>query len=98
MGVEALIWGLIGGVASEVSGIYDLRRHDPSNWPHYMKLKSYWAVTAIMACIGAALAYAYSRSGIAVRPILAINVGASAPLILRQLKRTTPRPGPGSVN
>lgn len=91
--MDVLIWGLLGGVASEVSGVYELRRQDPSNWPSYMRMLSYWLVTAVMACLGGVLAYAYAESGIQVEPILAINVGASAPLILRQLKRTTPRPG-----
>jgi hypothetical protein len=95
--VGVLLWGVLGGLAAEFVGIYELRHHDPSNWPSYMRNRWFWIFSAIMAIIGGALAYAYSDSGSDISPVLAINVGASAPLILRQAKRAAPTIEPGSI-
>lgn len=54
--------------------------------PDYAKSWSYWLVTLIMALTGGVLVLMYQASeGVDLNPILAVNIGASAPLILGAL-------------
>jgi hypothetical protein len=51
-----------------------------------------------MLLSGGVLVVIYMKSNIAVAPILALNVGASAPLILGSLVAQAPAIPPGNVN
>jgi hypothetical protein len=51
-----------------------------------------------MPFIGGVLAHAYQDSGAILNPILAINIGASAPLILKTLASAVPSIGTRKVN
>lgn len=49
--------------------------------------------------VGGVIAYAYQASGVVLNPILAINIGASAPLILKSFTLAVPAAvGRGKVN
>lgn len=50
----------------------------------------YWASFLIMPLLGGAIAHAYVSSSTNLTPILAINVGVSAPLILRTMAQVNP--------
>jgi hypothetical protein len=50
----------------------------------------YWLPFAIMPVLGGGLAYAYVMSGLELKPILAINVGISAPMALRAMSQINP--------
>jgi hypothetical protein len=50
----------------------------------------YWVPYFIMPVLGGGLAYAYVASSVEMKPMLAINVGVSAPLILRAMAALNP--------
>ena len=51
-----------------------------------------------MMAAGGGLVVIYLRSGISVQPILAVNVGASAPLLIGSVLGQAPSIPPGRVN
>jgi len=90
-----LLYGIAGGVAAEILGLFKLRREGA---PQYLRSAFYWIVTVAMIALGGGLAWLYVKSDVSLTPILAVNVGASAPLILGQLVAQTPEVAPGKVN
>ena len=95
--LEPIGWGLAGGVLSELIRIFDVRHQAPKDWPFWMRLRSYWIITAGMVIAGGLLVYLHQRSGASFQQNawLAVNIGASAPLLLRQLSAgVTTAPGP----
>lgn len=93
-----VLWGFLGGVAAEALQWFHLRKELHSGVPRWAKSWGYWIVTSVMAAIGALLVALYQASGNELSPILAFNIGASAPLILESLVRNVPRMEPGSSN
>jgi hypothetical protein len=51
----------------------------------------YWVQGAIYTALGGFVAYVYDASGYDIKPVLALQVGASAPLILRAAASAIPR-------
>ncbi len=92
---DAFLYGLLGGTAAEVLGLFRLRR---AGVPQYLRSFFYWIVTVAMIALGGAVAWLYIKSEIDLTPLLAVNVGAAAPLILGQLVAQTPEVTPGRVN
>lgn len=85
---------LAGGALIEIVKWYGLRESE--NWPHYVKRKSYWAITAAMILAGGLLATLYGTKN--VQAILALNIGAAAPAIIRAFGKPPeiePPPGGG---
>lgn len=66
----------------EVVAINQLWNSEQSHVPAHYKNPWFWACRLLLACIGGGLTIAY---GIKENPILAVNVGAAAPLIVRAL-------------
>ncbi len=93
---ETFLWGLFGGLGAEVSVIFALRYRGPSDYPYWLKSWTYYLVAVAMVIIGGVIAVAYARSGTTLNAILAIQIGASAPLIFRKLTENvipdTPKP------
>ncbi|MBN2519050.1 MAG: hypothetical protein JXB17_00975 [Bacteroidales bacterium] len=54
--------------------------------------------TLCIPIIGSLLAYAYQYSGIELSPILSINIGASAPLILKSFAKVVPQTDPDKID
>jgi predicted cobalt transporter CbtA len=96
--LEGFLWGLAGGFLAELLGLFRLRHHDPGRLPRWLQSPFYWIVTAFMILAGGLLVLVYMKSGIAVAPVLAVNVGASAPLIIGQLVAQAPRVEPGRTD
>jgi hypothetical protein len=63
-----------------------------------MKTIHYWIVTTVMIVVGGVLVVAYLRSEVKVNAIMAINIGASAPLILGALVSQSPPIAPGRID
>src|SRR5512146_2620105 len=80
------VLGIIGGLLAEVLKWYQLRESPTP--PAYLKSVMYWVITVIMALVGGLLAVIQNVP--ASQPILALNIGISAPLILRGLAAVTP--------
>jgi hypothetical protein len=94
---EAMI-GFAGGVAAELVQWFGLRFSLHQKLPDWSKSWLYWIVTLLMAVSGGGLVYLYALSGTALSPILALNVGASAPLLLGKLVQQTPPIGSGRIS
>lgn len=97
-GIEIFIWGMVGGVGAEMVGVFGIRRQNPNDFPYWINSPKYYIIAFIMVIIGAAVALAYYRSGFKLNPILAIQIGASAPLILRKASDTLVEPEPPNSN
>lgn len=87
-GYEIFFWGLLGGFGAEMVGFFAIRRQNPHDFPYWIRSPKYYIIASIMILTGAAIALAYYRSGYDLNPILAIQIGASAPLILRKASDT----------
>jgi len=92
---EGFAYGLLGGLFAEVLGLFRLRHQAPGVLPQYLKSPFYWLVTILMMC---ALVIVYLRSGMLLNPLLAVNVGASAPLIIGTLVAQAPSIPPGKID
>ncbi len=83
--LEGFLFGLLGGLIVEVLGLYRLRVLTRDEFPEHLKTFHYWAITTAMILAGGGLAVVYLSSDIPLKPILAVNIGASAPLIIEGL-------------
>jgi len=90
-------WAVIGGALGEVLGLYQLRREAHDGLPEWVTSLFYWLVTGMMVLSGGLLALLYESSVQELKPLLAANVGASAPLIISGLTRRAPPVPPGHV-
>jgi hypothetical protein len=97
--LEPIGWGIVGGILGELVNIFELRQKAPRDWPEWMRLRSYWYITAAMIIAGAVLVFLHERSGASFQNNgwLAVNIGASAPLLLRQLTAGSSKP-PGPTD
>jgi hypothetical protein len=87
---EYFLYGIFGGLLAELLGLYKLRTQAPAAFPSYLRSAFYWVVTIGMILAGGVLVWIYNKSGLDLKPIIAVNIGASAPLILGSLVQTKP--------
>lgn len=86
---QSVIYAFFGALGvkllevAELHKIPNLERPDLKDW-------LYWVPFLIMPLLGAGLAQAYISSNNELSPILAINIGVSAPLILRAMAQANP--------
>ena len=92
---DGFIYGVLGGTFVVVLELFRLRQTE--SLPKYLKQPFYWAITLAMVLIGGVLVVVYLNSGFLLNPLLAIHVGAAAPLILGTLASTAPSL-PGKVS
>ena len=86
------IWlGVAGGLAAEALQWFRIRKTLYRGVPDWAGHWLYWFVTAVMVALGGLLVFAYRSSGVQISPIVALNIGASAPLILESLVGQVPR-------
>ena len=93
--LETFLWGLFGGVGAEVSVVFAHRYRAAKDFPYWLKSWVYYITSIVMVFFGGGIAVAYASSGTTLNAILAIQIGASAPLIFRKLTETiqeTPKP------
>lgn len=88
--IEIFLGGAAGGLLAQLANWYALR--DSPNLPEYMKKTFYWIVTIAIIAAGGVLAILYGTTNVSA--LLAVNIGASAPLIIKALAATTPPPPP----
>src|SRR5258708_17477510 len=87
-GVWVFVAGCGGGLLAEFAGIWALRKEDPASWPAYLRRVRYWIISVVMIVIGGLLSVMYGVHDMPV--ILALNIGASAPLIVQRLLTGAP--------
>ncbi len=88
--IHGFLYGILGGFLAELFGLFKLRQQAPKDLPVWLKSPFYWVVTVAMIAAGGLLVTVYLKSGIDLKPIIAVNVGASAPLIIGTLVAQTP--------
>lgn len=87
---EAAGWGIVGGMFAELLKWHAMREQLHRKMPDYAKTPSYWVVTSLMILAGGVVVVVHQYYVADMHPFLAINLGASAPLLLRELAHTTP--------
>ena len=87
---EYFMYGILGGFLAELLGLYKLRTLAPVAFPSYLKSIFYWIVTVGMILAGGILVWVYVKSGLDLKPVIAVNIGASAPLILGSFIQSEP--------
>jgi hypothetical protein len=92
----AFLCGLGGGVVPELVGLYKDR--EQPQLPVKFKSWVWWLGALAMIAAGGGLAVLYAASDNQLSPLLAVNVGASAPLILASLTSITPAIAPGKID
>ena len=90
--------GVLGGLFAEVFSLSKLRYLPRDARPLWVRSIWYWAITLAMILSGGALVAIYLGSGVTMTPLLAVNIGASAPLILQSLVSQAPPLDPSRVN
>lgn len=91
--MAGFFYGVVGGLFAELLGLYKLRHLAKAEYPAWIKAVSYWVITLGMVVGGGALVCIYLASGVDMQPIIAVNIGASAPLILGSLTAQVPPAG-----
>lgn len=91
LGMSSLPWwgasllGLFGGLIAELASVNQHRRTLPGNRPGEWGTKLYWWLGGAWVAVGGVLAALWTLMPPGVGVIVAINVGASAPLIVERL-------------
>lgn len=78
---EKFVWGVCGSVAVEVIAIYQAYHSRSMKIPARYHRKGFWVVRIFLTLLAGGLAVAYDID----RPLLALNIGASTPLIFQAL-------------
>jgi hypothetical protein len=91
-------YAVFGGLAINVVRLVELVQMPRAERPATFSDPLYVFQFVVMPLIGGVLALAYQGSGAVLNPILAINIGASAPLILKNLASIVPSIGTRKVN
>ena len=83
---SVFLCGGFGAFLVELLKWYRIRENKV--FPHYSKSLKYWIITLLFVLSGGVLATLYGINDI--HALLAINIGASSPLIIDNLSRTIP--------
>ena len=94
---SGFLCGFAGGLVAEFLVIYNYRERAFRNWPQHFHSRTFWVIEVLMWVLGGLLVVAYMLSNTPMSVILAVNVGASAPLILYGFTKYSPTMSPGTV-
>jgi hypothetical protein len=90
--MEVFAIGVFGGCLAELAKWFKIRE-EPS-FPGYAKSLKYWIITILLILTGGVLALLYGYTN--VEALLALNIGASAPLIIAAIAAAVPAGTPGT--
>lgn len=86
----AILFASLGGLAVNLLYLAELRNVPKAERPD-LKDWHYWTPFLIHPALGALIAWAYVNSGQPLSPMLAINVGITAPLLIRSTMDALPK-------
>lgn len=92
----ALVWGCIGALGAEFA-LHIFPRRFATRLPAFMTGRFYWLVVLVATAFGGLIAFAYAVD----QPIkwyVALNIGATWPLIFQQGAKRTPKPTADNVD
>jgi hypothetical protein len=98
---STIILAVIGGFVVNLLQLMEYSKVPKAERPDFKDFL-FWLPYVVWPVLGGVLAYCYVSSGIELSPILGLNVGLSAPLIIRAmveanpLKRPSIDPGAGA--
>jgi hypothetical protein len=81
--VAVFLWGFAGSVAIEIASFANYFPIRSNYLPARYYSRGFWITRFLLAVVAGGLAVAYEIQ----KPLLAINVGASVPLLLNTLAR-----------
>ncbi|AZP12182.1 hypothetical protein [Undibacterium parvum] len=87
--VSPVLFAVFGAFATKFLELAELHKLPKSQRPD-LKDWLYWFSFFIMPVLGGGLAFMYVSSDIVLKPVLAVNIGISAPLILRAMAVNNP--------
>jgi hypothetical protein len=87
---SGVLFAAAGALAVELLKLAEIRNLPKHERPD-LKEALYWVPFLILPLLGAGLAYMYVMSDIVLKPVLAVNIGISAPLIIRTMASTVPK-------
>jgi hypothetical protein len=87
---EVFVAGVVGSLAVEVVTAAQLYDGSSHSLPDYYRKFGFYVLRLLLALVGGGLAIAYEVD----KPLLAANIGAAAPLIIRTLVQGQSVAGP----
>ena len=96
--LEGFFYGVIGGFLAELFGLFKLRHEAKESLPVWLKSIFYWALTLLMILAGGVLVVIYLKSNISLSALVAVNIGASAPLIIGTFVSQIPKAPMGNID
>lgn len=83
--IPEAIWFASGGaIAYNLLDFLELHKKPKSEWPNFSAF-TYWLAIFIHATLGGGLAYVYLSAGQTLGSIVAVNIGITAPFLLRTI-------------
>lgn len=86
---NTVIFAALGGFVVNLLNLLEVRNVPKKQRPDFKDV-FYWIPYLVHPLLGAVLAYAYVKSGMSLKPLLAMNVGISAPLVFRSMAEASP--------
>lgn len=87
--MEAIILAALGSTCIQLLNLLELSKVPKSRRPDFKDI-AYWLPYIINPLFGALIGYAYFDGQVHVNKLLAIHIGASAPLIIRSMSSVIP--------
>ena len=81
---ETLLWGLAGGVIGNLLRLVKIANTPRQERPEIFSDPWYYVQFVILAGLGGFFAALYEQSGTHLTAVLAVNVGAAAPILAQQ--------------
>jgi hypothetical protein len=96
----SIIIGFLGGLAIDALNLMELQNIEPSKRPNFKDV-FFWLPYIAWPLLGGLLTYLYEASDTHLKPMIAFQVGVTAPLIIKAMAGAVPtrqqiNPGPGA--
>lgn len=90
MDTELLLIAAGGGLGLQLLNLLELPNLEKKDRPNFKEF-IYYIPYIVNPLIGAFIAFVYLKSNTVLNPILALHIGASAPVVLRTMASTLPK-------